>query len=293
MMRASPIERIRARLVPQLGLERAGQIPPGFERLGSVLVVRLPEELRSDFPAIGEAYRQELGSKTVLRRKGIIAGEFRTPDLERIAGERTETEVLENGIRYRFDAAQVMFSQGNRTERERAARLTRPGETVGDLFAGIGYFSLPALVHGRAGRVIACDWNPTAYHYLNVNAARNGVAKRLEPYLGNNRLVPLPEGVCDRVFLGLLPSSIGWVDRALELLRPEGGTIHAHLIVGTHEGTEGASALVRAAVEREAGWTCDAPARVVKSYGPGRVHVVVDAACRRREGPRGPAPSSG
>jgi tRNA wybutosine-synthesizing protein 2 len=123
-----PVDRVRARLAGRLSGPELATLPDGFQRLGSVLVVKLPEPLRPHFAAIGEAYRSELGVATVLRRRGPV----------RLAGTTTETELRENGVIYRFDAARVMFAAGNRSERVRLVDLVAPGEVIADLFAGIG-----------------------------------------------------------------------------------------------------------------------------------------------------------
>ena len=74
------------------------------------------------FPVIGQAYREVLGVATVLRSAGAVHGEFRQPSVERIAGTGSETTVLEHGVRFRFDAARIMFARGNREERHRFGR---------------------------------------------------------------------------------------------------------------------------------------------------------------------------
>lgn len=277
---APPVERVRRRLDGALRPEEVARIPGSYERLGRVALVRLPEELRPAFPSIGAAYRAELRVETVLRRAGPIAGDFREPSVEVIAGRSTETELVEHGIRYRFDAARIMFSAGNREERRRVGRLVRSGETVADLFAGIGYFTLPASVIGRAGRVVACEINPTSYRYLLENVERNRVADRVEPILGDNRIAPLPAGEFDRVLLGYLPDALPWLDRALPLLRSDGGWLHLHRIEGVRETERRSESEVRTVLERLGGEVVSLAAREVKPYGPGRRHVVVDVHAR-------------
>ena len=258
-------------------------MPRGYQRLGRVLRLRLPDRFRPFFPILGRAWQEELGVATVLTQVGPVDGELRRPRVERIAGESAETEVVEYGIRWRFDAAEVMFAAGNRTERRRAGDLVRPGEEVVDLFAGIGYFAIPAAVRGAAARVVAVEKNPVAFRYLAENAATNGVADRIDARLGDNRSVPIEPGRADRVFLGYLPDATPWVARALGLLRPSGGWLHVHAVEDARGATARATDRTLRAV-RAAGADAIEPARAreVKPYGPGRSHVVVDVRARAR-----------
>jgi tRNA wybutosine-synthesizing protein 2 len=274
--RSSPAERVRARIRAEFGDEVARRLPQGYQRLGSVLVLELDPGVRAAYGRIGAAWTETLGVRTVLARTGTVSGEYRQPSLERIAGGGSETELRENGVRYRLDAARTMFARGNQGERRRFGELVRPGETVVDLFAGIGYFTLPALVHGRAGWVHAVEKNPVAFRYLEENLGINAAAARATAYLGDNREVPIPLGTADRVILGFLPSSLPWIDRALELLRSSGGWLHVHLVAPTRPGIPLAIGSVRDSVARAGAEVLSASGREVKPYGPGRLHAVVD-----------------
>jgi tRNA wybutosine-synthesizing protein 2 len=275
-----PAERVRALVASEFGTELAAGLPTGYQRLGSVLLLDLPDAARPAFASIGQAWQATLGVRTVLRRAGPIEGTWRRPAVERLAGDSSETTVVEHGVRFRFDAARLMFARGNRTERHRFGTLVRPGETVTDLFAGIGYFTLPALVTGRADRVWAVEQNPLAFRYLVENIAAHRAADRARPILGDNRRVELPAGGSDRVVLGYLPSSLPWLPRALPLLRPDGGWLHVHLVGDAREGPSGAAREVAGAIARAGGRGGALSARLVKPYGPGRGHYVVDAWAR-------------
>jgi tRNA wybutosine-synthesizing protein 2 len=276
--RSSPAERVRERLRESAGERPALEMPDGYHRLGRVLLLRLPPSYRPYAPVIARAWQEELGVDTVLNQVGPVDGEFREPQVELWGGEGTETEVREYGVRWRFDAARIMFAAGNRTERRRARTLVRPGERVVDLFAGIGYFAIPAALSGPATRVLAVEKNSLAFHYLTENLVRNGVAGQVETVRGDNRALELSRGAADRVFLGYLPDSLPWIPRSVELLRESGGWVHAHTVVDVREGTAEAVRQLRvAAAECDATVTRAPQARAVKPYGPGRVHVVVDA----------------
>jgi tRNA wybutosine-synthesizing protein 2 len=274
--RPGPVDRVRERISRDCGRGTAAAIPAGYQRLGRVLIVRLPESVRGSFGRIGAAYASELGVETVLRPSGPIEGEYRHPRLERLFGTETETEVREHGSRYRFDAAEVMFARGNKTERARIGALCRSGERVFDLFAGIGYFTIPAARSHPTVRVTAIEANSAAFRYLVENVALNGVGGQVTALRGDNRTLNLPLGQADRVLLGYLPTALPFVPRAIQLLRPEGGALHVHTVVDARGGTRDAIESVRAITGRTGAAITVCEARIVKPYGPGRSHAVVD-----------------
>lgn len=67
---------------------------------------------------------------------------------------------------YSWDFERSMFCRGNASERHRIGKLNCENEIIVDLFAGIGYFTLPYLVKANAKFVHACDWNPHAIRAL-------------------------------------------------------------------------------------------------------------------------------
>ena len=112
----------------------------------------------------------------------------RTPRTEVIWGEVGEVEHHENGYAYIFDPRKVMFSPGNRIEKMRMAHLVSQSdapERVADMFAGIGYFSVPMA--GSGARVHAIEINPVAFGYLVRTIERNGLSDRIAPFPGDCR----------------------------------------------------------------------------------------------------------
>lgn len=270
----TPRERVAARLSGSLRPEDVEQLPRKWELLGDVLVLRLPDALRARGAAVAEAYAAELHARTVLEDVGGIAGELREPRMRHLWGDGTETTHVDNGLRYTFDAACIMFASGNNLERKRMGLETRPGERVVDLCAGIGYFTLPVA---RAGGVVtACELNPRAFAYLERNVRQNGVGDRVQCVLGDCREIA-PKGAADRVIVGYLGGTARFLPAAMAALRPEGGRIHFHDAMPVEAVlTRPVEELARAAhgAGRE---LKGVEARVVKSYAPGIAHVVADA----------------
>ena len=269
--RVDPIDQVRARAdVPE---ELKLLLPEKWEQLGDVVTLRLPKELVRYGRELGEAYAAALKAKTVLRDVAGIAGSYRTPVVEMLFGDDPVAVHTENGILYKLDASKVMFSSGNVDERMRMATVGCDGETVVDMFAGIGYFSLPLAVYQRPKRVISCELNEVSYGYLVENIALNKVEGKVEPILGDNRDLP-GDGFADRVVMGYVKTTHEFLHTAFRLLR-SGGVLHYHetcpndLLPGRPvQRLRDAARGNRVEVLRF---------KEVKSYSPGVSHVVVDA----------------
>lgn len=278
--RRSPREQVTAILEPLLPSALLASVPDKWEQLGDVLVLRLPDALRPHASDVAAAFADVLAVKSVLDDREGVAGEYREMRAAPLWGSDTIATHVENGVTFRFDASRIMFSSGNVAERARAAALPAKGETVVDMFAGVGYFAIPLAVHARPARVVAIEKSPLAYRYLVENAERNGVADIVECWHGDNREYQ-PEGIADRVLMGYFPGTSAFLPKALRLLKPEGGVIHYHDTA--HERTW-REELTRAALDAARGCGVAvriADARVVKSHSPGVVHAVLELHVRR------------
>jgi len=276
----TPLERVR-RDALQAGWSEgeAAILPDRWERLGRVLLLRVPEGLRARETEMAGLYARVLQVGAVLAEEGPVSGVERRPSVRLVWGEGTATVHREHGVEYAFDAARQMFSKGNVGERLRMGRTVRDGETVVDMFAGIGYFALPMAVLGSPRRVHAVEIDPEAHAHLVSNVERNGVGGVVEPVLGDCRDAA-PRGVADRVVMGYVGGTEAFLDAAMGVLGPGGGVVHLHEKYGIEEVPDRPMAAVAAAAEaagraaRLLGW------REVKSYAPAIVHAVVDVEVR-------------
>ena len=248
-------------------------LPRRWERMGKVVALRLPPELDAYREAVGEAYGRVLRAQAVVEKTDGIQGPWRTPQTQRIWGDDTETVHQENGIHYRLDPTKVMFSAGNQAERMRMGQVCRSGEEVVDLFAGLGYFSLPMALLAGARRVVACEINPTAFRYLCENVEMNGAAA-VEPRLGDCRETAL-EHTADRVVMGYLRDTSRFLPVAFRALRAR-GWIHYHEACPDRE-VDRLERHLNAAAEEAERTVESSTRRRVKAYAPGVSHWVVDA----------------
>uniref|UniRef100_UPI00358E2EA6 tRNA wybutosine-synthesizing protein 2 homolog n=1 Tax=Myxine glutinosa TaxID=7769 RepID=UPI00358E2EA6 len=285
---------------PELPPDWRDQLPRRWERHGDLAIVD-QQAFASPFwdsfaPELWTAVTKALGVRRLAKQGRVQPDGFRTPTVTLLLGSDGLVERRENGISYTWDICTCMFSTGNAQEKQRAAMWDCTGETVCDMYAGIGYFTLPVLVHGRAKLVLACEWNPNALHWLSVNLQRNGVSNRCRVLPGDNRKLSLDEEV-DRVLMGILPQDPAALPVACNLLRRDrGGRIHLHLTVTSFpEATRSdkrTTWLAAAQSEAQRVETLLDESRAgkwkavvedvfrVKSYAPHMTHVVADILCR-------------
>jgi len=273
-VRESPIVEIRSDLAEQ-GLDGAmiERLPDSWEMLGDVLVIKLPEELMPAKKTIAETYASVLGAKSVLRDLGAIHGEERKPEMELLLGTDTEAIHLENGVLYSLDATSIMFSSGNVDERTRMGSIECDGEVVLDMFAGIGYMSLPLAVHHDPKMVYACEIRKLTYDYLERNIELNGVGDVMVPILGDSRAFA-PQEKVDRILMGYLKDTFMFLPKALQCLR-SGGIVHYHENFPNAVLPDRPIEHLKEAAGED--WNFEILRnKVVKTFSPGVSHVVID-----------------
>ena len=263
-----PMERIKERLEPVLGAKTA-LLPDKWEIAGDVITVKMDPALFEFGELIGRTYAEVLSARSVLADVSGVSGEFREPDMTLLYGPSGESVKLENGIRYCFDVTKVMFASGNLAERKRMKCLDCTGETVVDMFCGIGYFTLPLAKYSGARRVFACEKNPQSYGFLLKNLALNEI-NNVIPLLGDNRDIP-GKAFADRILMGYVQTTSVFVPKALEMAKP-GCMIHYHdtFPVGKEEE------MIREIFDRHCSEYTIERIIEVKSFAPGVSHYVAD-----------------
>lgn len=271
----TPFKFIKKKLADELPSELLNIVPDKWEKIGEVLVLKLDDKLSDYKKIIGETYANFLNCKTVLNDIGGITGILRKPDVEIIYGNSdTVTVHKENNVRYRLDPQKVMFSSGNMDERKRMSRISKPDEVVVDMFAGIGYFTLPIAVHSKPKKIYACEKNPISFDFLRENIVLNNVVDIVEPLPGDNRKIA-PKGVADRAIMGYIGDTQRFLPTAFRCLK-DIGVIHFHDKYPEKQVPKNPLETIKKEAEKYNLKTKMLNYRKVKSFAPGINHYVFD-----------------
>ena len=240
-----------------------------WKRIGDILI--LDSKFQYDSYQDLENLSKKHNVKTIMKIDHI-QGTKREPVYNIIYGSETETINKENGCLFKLDLAKVMWSKGNNNERLRIAKLVEDDAVVLDMFAGIGYFSIPIGVHSNAKQIYSIEINPNSYFYLNENIKLNKL-DNVTPILGDCK-IHAPKYKADRIVMGYVKTTHHYLDVAINSLNG-GGILHYHETVPEKlMKTRPVDRIISQAGDRDVEIL---KINKIKKYAPGVEHIVVDA----------------
>jgi tRNA wybutosine-synthesizing protein 2 len=275
-------DKLKVALIGILTDEELSALPRGFQTIGDVAIIKLKPLLLEKKILIAEKYLDLLPRlKSIYLNSGRVKGQFRTPErIEFLVGiDNSLVKHKEHGVIYKFDFTKIMFSMGNLNERKFLATLVKDGEVIVDMFAGIGYFSLPIAIHSKPKMIFSIELNPDSFKYLTENIKLNHCEDKITPINGDSKIEVIKlskSGIkADRVIMGVFPAPKDFIKEALTLARVEGTIYHYEGIVDKEKYLNLFNEFKEIAENSDL--KCDLLAkRFVKSYGPGLYHVVLD-----------------
>ena len=271
-------ELLENKLTPHL----LASLPRAIDFVGDIAIIEVPQELGAYKSMIGEAILEtHKNMRTVLAKAGAISGTYRLREFSVIAGEpKTKTIHKEYNCQYYVDLAKAYFSPRLSYEHSRVASLVKEGETVIDLFAGVGPFAIQIAKTHENVEVYAVDVNPDAVEFLKRNIRLNRVEGKVHPILGDAKQVVKERltGAADRVIMNLPEKAIEFVEAACKALKPEGGMVHFYSFVSVSDSLENVKLRFIGAVEKcgrkvEKIFFC----RLVRATAPYEWQAVLDA----------------
>jgi len=253
-----------------------------FDQIGNIIIIRIPDKLAQKRSIIGEALlKQVKPAVSVYAQSSDVRGDYRTRDLELLAGrDSTITEYKESGCRFTVDVQNAFVTPRLSRERERIADLVQDGETLLNMFAGVGMFS---IIAARRKRCIAysVDINPVAHAMCKKSVSMNKLAGQVIPICSDAaKAASALRDASDRTLMLLPERTDEFLDDAVRATK-DGGVIHYY----AHVHADRKQDACRITEERYMNAT---PVRseilgskIVRIVGPRYYQTVVDARIRK------------
>jgi tRNA (guanine37-N1)-methyltransferase len=206
--------------------EETAQVYSAFDQVGDIVIIKIPDELGAKKHVIADAILANVKTaKTVFAQVSAVKGDYRVRELEFLTGEnRTMTEYKEHGCRFKVDVAKTYFSPRLSTERLRIAKMVGDSETIVNMFAGVGTYSVVIARTNKTCWVYSIDSNQAASDLDKINAKLNKVHERVVSICGeaskviNEQLV----GKADRVIMPLPERAREFIEPAVLALKCKG-----------------------------------------------------------------------
>ncbi len=258
----------------QLKLEDLLDDVPHFEVVGDIALIE--DDVAEPDKVADAIMKVKKNVKTVLAAMSPVEGEFRTRRFRTIAGEnRTSTVHKEYGCRYYIDLERAYFTPRLATERSRILTQIKDGQTVVDMFAGVGPYSIMIAKKSPEIRVIAIDKNPDAVEFLRHNVELNS-ATNVKAIEGDANIEAEKfASVADHVIMNLPHNANEFLDAAVKLCAPN-AIIHYYDITHEDDLFESSLKLIEEAAERTGRTIELIEARVVRSYAPHQFNVCIE-----------------
>jgi len=260
-------------------------LPKKFQRVGDIIILTLDEKLKNYEKKIGEKILEMFpGVKSVCVKDGGIIGEFRKPQIRLIFGnENTKTVHSENGCFYVLDVKKVMFAKGNVSERVRISEQIKTPETILDMFAGIGYFSIPIGKLSPCEKIYSIELNPESFEFLKEGLIKNKITEKVIAINGDSKietekLINEYGRFADRVLLGYLPPPVEFLPYAMRAVK-RGGVIHYEDLVKVDEKEKEIDRVMKMVdnIAKKEGFEAELLlAKKIKGYAPKIDHYVFD-----------------
>jgi tRNA (guanine37-N1)-methyltransferase len=276
-------KRLRKTLANGLSPEEVSEIYSSFDIIGDIAIIRMPAPSRANAETAAHAImNRHRNIKTVLLQASPVSGDLRLRSLTHVAGEnKTITVHKEFGCSFSVDVAKCYFSPRLSHERMRIAKLVAPDETVVNMFAGVGCFSIVITKHANPAKVFSIDVNPAAAQFMQQNIRLNRGYGKVTPLLGDSKeiITSQLQHVADRVLMPLPEKAIEYLPCALSALKASGGWIHYYGLehaAKTESPTEKAKLEVERSLDAlDVGFEVPS-VRVVRSTGPNWFQLAVD-----------------
>ncbi len=186
-----------------------------YDIIGDIAIMRLNDKTEEYCSSLAHAVMEAQAHKqvrTVSAQTGAVQGTFRLRKLKFVAGEHKTTMVhTEFGCQFLVDVEGCYFSPRLSNERRCVASQVKINETVINMFADAGCFSVLMAKRSNPEKVYSIDITPVAVQCMRENVRINGLYGVVIPMLGDATRVIEEKlsHVADRVLMPLPEKALG------------------------------------------------------------------------------------
>lgn len=252
-------------------------VPSSFDIVGDLVIFSdFPKELKKKEKLIANTLLGlHKNIRVVLKKTKKYSGQFRTPKLKIITGEkRKETELRENNVRLKLNPEMAYFSTRLATERKRIIGQIKNNEVILVMFSGIGPYPIGIAKNKNPKEVYSIEINPTACEYQKENILLNKIGN-IKLFKGDvKKIVPKLKKKFDRILMPLPRGAEGYLDVALGAAK-KGAIIHFYDFLHENEFGKAKEKIDSACKKLHKKYKI---LRIVKcgQFGPGIYRICVD-----------------
>jgi tRNA (guanine37-N1)-methyltransferase len=274
-------------------------IPKSYDIIGDIAILEFNEiERLRDIEKIKKKISMAVievnkNVKTVYEKIGKVSKNYRTRELKFLMGtKKSETIHRENNCQFKLDIEKTFFTPRLINERRKISHSNiRKFETIVDLFAGVGPFSVQiAKLHNV--KIYAFDKNPHAYNYMKENLQLNDIRGEIYPFnmdvsnliKPHNKIGTKLKNKVNRVIMNLPEHASDFLDIACHLIREKGGIIHFYLFSEKPNTIKKARNKFQEKIEGFNYYIDEITrAEIVKSYSPKSNMIIINAFIRKNQ----------
>jgi len=263
------IRNLKDALGKVLPADKIEQINRGFEAVGDIAIVEIPEEVENLEKSIAWTLKRIHKNIKIVAKKGEkVAGKYRLRKSKVLVGEnRTNTIHKESGVKIKIDINKSYFSSKMGAERLRISKLVNPKESILVMFSGVGPYGLVLAKQHPTVKVTMVELNPSAVKLAKENIKLNKLEKRVVQIKGDaKKEVPKLKQKFDRIIMVLPEKAHKFLPQALQVAKKN---CIIHLYQFEHENDiEKRTAELRQIVKKFGGKACSVTPHRTGYFGP-------------------------
>lgn len=264
--------------------EITDRLPTSFDVIGSIILIKLDDDLLKYQSRIGEALLKTHVHINSVYRIDPVDGEFRTRSVKLIGGRpQTKTIHKEYGLNIEVDIEKTYFNPRLANERRYIAGIVKTGEIILDMFTGVAPFPLMISKFADPEMIIAIDKNQYAIDLAEKNVKNNNIKTDIRLFCndaGNSpSIVKKLDCQPDRIIMNLPFHSHKFFLKALQCVK-QTAAIHLYMIGSEESINVQMDNLIKSAISHGYTFQID-KSRKIKSYSPHEFYMGIDITAKK------------